>query len=180
MAEDLWATSVTEELTLDTPLSALANLPPYKRSEDKRGHDTFLGARFPKDFARWATYLQETLPGHYTIRADVIRDALSLGLQVINLRTNLTLTEWQVVEKLALLESRASATAEEYRRVQRIVKDLEVLVDNKRMQLAKDTVRDYLDTLEGLTTEHRDSLKNHLVETLRNHGLAQLCDLGVK
>lgn len=172
--EDTWTTAAAEGLTTDTPISALVDLPPYRKSEDKRGHDTFLGARFPKDFARWAAYLKEALPGHYNIQADVVRDALQLGLKVISLRTTSNPTEWQIVEKLARLEAQAFAAAEAYRRVDKIVNDLKVLTENRRVQEAKDAVRDYLDTLDGLAPEHRDSLRSHLTEELRNHGLAQL------
>jgi len=99
MGEKEWETE-EERLSPSSPIQRLIDLPVYRSSEDKKGHEVFLGAKFPKGVGRWVEELRENPNTPYKINADVVRDALYIGLQVLNLRYKLD-PSWIIEEALA-------------------------------------------------------------------------------
>ena len=91
MGSNTWQTD-SFGLSLDDPLSKLTGLKPYQQSEDKKGHDAQLGARFPKEIARRVSKIKEQ--GPYVTNSDVVRDAVYIGIQILSLRYEKD-DEWQ-------------------------------------------------------------------------------------
>jgi len=167
-----WETD-TEGLTSDTALSELIERVPYKTTEDKQGHDSFLGARFPKQFTRWVDSIRELSGSPYQNRADVVRDAIYLGLVIISLRHNLS-PNWRTMEKLAQVSGVAAEIAGEYSKIEHLIPQLQILVANKQLRQARDIVRDYVKVLNEFPSEKGESLTGKFMGEIRSHGLSQL------
>lgn len=146
-------------LTPDTPCSALFDLPPYTSSEDKLGHEVFLGAKFPKSFAIRVAKVRESSGGHYTVNADVARDAINIGLRVIEDR--LKLPGWGVERLLASQRAKIFEHARVYKAIEDTVTNLADLCASHD----EETARDDLATL--LTYINESSLKDKYRAALR-------------
>jgi len=116
-------------LSLTSPLSVLVDRKPYTTSEDKKGHDAFLGAKFPKTFYRWVTELKETPGSPYRTNADVVRDSIYLGLQILSLRSKQS-SSWKVQAAITQQEARIFQHTRIYRDVEAVVEQLEILSRN--------------------------------------------------
>lgn len=136
-------------LDANTPLSVLINKPVYKLGEDKKGHDMFLGARFPKEVGRWVQRILEKKGSPYVVRSDVTRDAIMLGLQILSLRYDLS-PEWKALEQLAEISSILEDETSVYKIEGEFASNLRKLVDNGRVTLAKELLARKVDTLNRL------------------------------
>ena len=90
-------------LEMDSKVSELVDLKPFRASEDKKGHSVTMGAKVPSWFDRGITKLVEDKATPYEVKSDVIRDATWLGLQVLKLRYNQP--EWDAKAELVKLEA---------------------------------------------------------------------------
>lgn len=130
-------------LSLTTPLSVLVDQRPYTTSEDKKGHDVFLGAKFPKRFQRWVVELREMSGSPYRTNADVVRDAIHLGLQVLSLRAKQSAV-WSVQMAIAQQEGRMFEHTRIYRDIEGVIEQLEILVRNGEEKQAIADLGDYI------------------------------------
>jgi hypothetical protein len=130
-------------LSLISPLSTLVNRRPYTSTEDKKGHEVFLGAKFPKSFQRWVTELKEAPGSDYRTNADVVRDAIHLGLQVISLRAKQSAL-WGVQAAIAQQQARIFQHTRIYREVDEIAEQLGILVKAGDDKQAKSDLVDYI------------------------------------
>ena len=168
MKNTTWDTD-TPGLSLTDTLQKLTSKPLYKRSEDKRGHGTFLGGRFPKDMARWVTRVKEA--GPYETNSDVVRDAVWLGLQVLELRYKAD-PGWQARIQLMDMANRAAWDAKLYDEEDGFVKTLDKLCSNgDEVQALKD-----LEERLALLSSDEDSAKRRrvLYKKLDEHRLGNL------
>ena len=122
---DTWSTE--PGLSLTDTLNQLTSLPPYKRSEDKRGHDAFLGGRVPKDVARLVTKIKEA--GHYETNSDAVRDAISLGIKILELRYKAD-PDWKPRIQLMDQADRVAWEARIYDEEQKFVENISKLYRN--------------------------------------------------
>ena len=82
-----WNLDSGSDLTAESSLQKLIELRPYKLSKAKEDNAP-LSIRVGRDIYRWISDIKEkSYPTPYRINSDVARDALYLGLIVLNVRT---------------------------------------------------------------------------------------------
>ncbi len=76
------------EAALDLPASLedLINSPPFHESSDAHGHSYTAGTRLPEWMRRRIRKLIEMEGVPYDLESDVLRDAVYVGLQILNMR----------------------------------------------------------------------------------------------
>lgn len=165
MAKDTWSLD-GEGLTLtpDTPCSELFDLPPYTSSEDKKGHEIFLGARFPKSFARRVAQLRESSGEHYSVGADVVRDAINIGLSVIEGR--LKQPGWGIERLLANQRAKIFEHARVYKAIEDTVNNLADLCSSHDEETARDDLASLVAYINesSLRDKYRAALQQKLSE----------------
>ena len=172
--KDSWGLGEDIGLTPDTPLSVLTGLPPYTTSEDKKGHEVFLGAKFPKIFTYWATKLKESSGGHYGVTADVVRDAIYIGFSVIDLR--LKEQGWEVERLIAGQEAKIFEKARIYKRMEVVVDNLATLLDYHDEEAAKESLNSYIASIDEEKSHLRDKYMSALRQKLLERHLGSLMD----
>jgi len=159
-------------LTRDTPCSVLFDLPPYTSSEDKHGHELFLGAKFPKSFGSRVAKLRESSGGHYSVNADVVRDAINLGLRVIEDR--LKLPGWGVERLLATQRAKIFEHARVYKAMEDTVSNLADLCDSHDEETAKEDLASLVAYINESSL--RDKYKAALQQKLSERRLSNLLE----
>lgn len=151
---DTWSTE--PGLLLTDTFQRLTSLPPYKRSEDKRGHDAFLGGRVPKDMARLVTKIKEA--GRYETNSDAVRDAISLGVRILELRYKAD-PDWQVRIQLMDQADRVAWEAKIYEEEEKFAENLGKLYRNGDEAQAIEDLEERL----ALFSSDKDSAKRRRV-----------------
>lgn len=83
-----------------TSLEELIFRPPFKETSGREGGSATLGVRIPSWLERKVIHLLEIKGSPYQIKSDVARDAVYLGLRILNMRYKPT-TDWAVESKMA-------------------------------------------------------------------------------
>lgn len=168
-----WETD-SPAFTLDDPISKLANLPPYHSSEDKKGHGVNLQAWFPKSYSRRVEVIRSFGKGIYDTQSDVIRDAISLGMHVLELRYGCD-PEWELDAQLDHVASVAAHDAYIHDRESDFVDTLDKLCANKE----EDRAVELLQLRFSLMNRRGGGVakcKEALVESLRKRRLTSLLE----
>jgi hypothetical protein len=173
MARDSWELD-DSGLTPETPLSVLMDYLPYTTSEDKKGHDVFLGAKFPKNIGHWLSEIKEDSANVYKVNSDVVRDAVHLGLLIISLRTK-KLDRWKTLS--ALMQARAALFEEAriYRECEEVAEDAATLVDHDDLDAAIQHLQTFRDGLRSYASKYERALQKALASR-RVHGLLDKVD----
>lgn len=100
-------------------LEELLKEPPFKEVSGDTGESTTAGTRIPMWLDRRVTRLKEMTGSPYDLKSDVLRDALYIGLRVLNMRYKMS-QDWDVEAKMASIVDAASTS----RRLKRQVKEL--------------------------------------------------------
>lgn len=169
-SKDSWVTD-GPGLSLSDTLDKLTAQPPFKRSEDKKGHDVPMGTRFPKDIARWVTRVKEA--GQYQTTSDTIRDAVWQGLQILSLRYEED-PEWQVYLQAMRLDNDTAWEARTYEEEEAFANNLETFCKNGNEKRALELLEDKLALIQNLKEERRKERRRVLLERLRSHRLGDL------
>ncbi len=169
-SKDSWITD-GPGLSLSDTLDKLTAQPPFKRSEDKKGHDVPMGTRFPKDIARWVTRVKEA--GQYQTTSDTIRDAVWQGLQILSLRYEED-PEWQVYLQAMRLDNDTAWEARTYEEEEAFANNLETFCKNGNEKRALELLEDKLALIQNLKEERRKERRRVLLERLRSHRLGDL------
>jgi hypothetical protein len=161
-------------LTPETPLSVLMEYLPYTTSEDKKGHDIFLGARFPKDIAHWLAEIKEDSAKVYKTNSDIVRDAVHLGLLIISLRAK-NVERWKTLS--ALMQARAALFEEAriFRECEEVADDVATLVDHNDSDAAIEHLRRFKDGLRSYSPKYGKALRQALASR-RVQGLLEKVD----
>lgn len=165
--KDTWETEATG-LSLTDPLEKLTESAPFKRSEDRKGHDGFLGARFPKDMTRWVTKIKEK--GQYQMNSDVVRDAIWLGLQILSLRYQAD-PQWQVNLQLMTMANETAWEARMYDEEEEFAHSLDKFCTNGDEGRAIEALRERLTLLSSAKQEKRQKV---LLDRLEKYRLKNL------
>lgn len=156
--------------TIDDPISNLTKLAPYKKSEDKKGHSSPLQAWFPKDMMRRVSKIKES--GPYTTNGDVARDAMWIGMMVLELRYNSD-PEWILFQQLTRLNNDALWMAAMFEEEDEFVDQLDSFCANKEEDTAVEMLVGRFNLLVGSGNQKR---KDALVDSLRKHRLSHLLE----
>lgn len=92
---DTWELEADYSITLED----LVDSPPFNETNDESGDSITMGTRVPQWLARRITKIRETPGVPYEINSDILRDAIYLGLQILQLRYKLH--DWEIEKKLA-------------------------------------------------------------------------------
>jgi len=173
MNKDTWSLdSEIGNLDADTPLSVLIGYKAYTSSQDKKGHEAFLGAKFPKEFARWRTRLRERSEIYQT-NADVVRDAIYLGLIIISLRNN-SLAQWRTLVAVTQAHAAIFEDARIFKECEELADDLVILVSNNDLETAAEHLRAFKASLDSCPPKYTEALKRALSERRLQNLLAVL------
>lgn len=88
-------------------LEELINMPPFKAASDASGGTATAGARVPMWLERKVIYLIELRGSPYMLKSDVYRDAIYIGLRVLNMRYKSD-PDWATEAKMARAIDRAN------------------------------------------------------------------------
>ena len=163
---DSWSLDGQPEITPDMPIKSLMDRSPFKLSEDRKGHDTSLGAKLPKSYDRWVAKFREMNGSPYELKSDIVRDALTLGLIILSMRYSLD-PDWQIEAKLALEKSKTQDILRIQTEVAEMSKNLESLNHNGNPDLAKKELVKYVDLIDNLSTEKKKTYFRALNKELR-------------
>lgn len=129
-------------------IQALIDRRPFNIAEDKRGHEVTLGAKFPKGLARVVDVLRYSPATPYQTNSDVIRDATSLGLDILKIRYQDGLGDTFADESAATeVASQTRELAEIQDRVRKFTSDLEMLERDGDGELAIRQLHQFLTKL---------------------------------
>lgn len=147
-------------------LEDLINAPPFKQTSDDSGESSTVSTRVPSWLMRRVTKMREIPGSPYEINSDVLRDAIWLGMQILQLRYKLH--DWEIEKKLA---SVIDATGMSHRisvQVNELCKNLEKMKtddDDERavMQLTK--------FILAIQTIRDDWHKRTIIKLLKRRGI---------
>ncbi len=89
-------------------LEELVNSQPFKEASDKQGGGDTIGVRIPSWLARKVQHLLEIRGSPYLLKSDVARDAIYIGLRVLNMRYKSD-PDWAIEAKIARVIDDANA-----------------------------------------------------------------------
>lgn len=164
-------------LSAHDPISLLVKRSPYQHSQDKQGHEAFLGARFPKTVRRWVQKIKELDKAeHYETEADVTRDAIHLGLLVLWMRVKSD-PEWKIEDKLWQNASEAAERAQIKKRETAFVESLSALCHDGHQDAAIDDLKEHAQFINDLRDHWKcDIYKKSLQDALSNSKLGFLLE----
>ena len=168
---DTWRTD-SFELEPEDPITRLTELRPFRRSEDRRGHGVFLGAWFCKDIGRDIARVKEL--GPYETNADVVRDAVYRGLQVLRLAYEKD-AGWQADMLLTKMVNDADWESKICKQEENFVSALDRLVKNGDEEYAGQLVQERVALMKRSPDSERRL--NVLNEHLKRARLESLLDV---
>jgi hypothetical protein len=115
--DDAWEPE--QQFDAAASLEELLHEPPFKEASDESGSSHTAGARVPMWLYRRIIKLREQKGSPYDIDSDVVRDAIFVGLRVLNMRYRVN-PDWDVESKMATIVDTASAA----KRLKQQVRDL--------------------------------------------------------
>lgn len=115
--DDAWEPE--QQFDVTASLEELIHEPPFKEASDDSGDSHTCGARIPMWLYRRVIKLREQSGSPYELDSDVVRDAVFVGLRVLNMRYRVN-PDWDVESKMASIIDAASAA----RRLKQQVRDL--------------------------------------------------------
>ena len=89
-------------------LEELINMPPFKAASDSSGGTATAGARLPTWLERKVIHMIELRGSPYMLKSDVYRDAIYIGLRVLNMRYKSD-PDWATEAKIARAIDKANA-----------------------------------------------------------------------
>lgn len=125
----------------------LLSRPIFKTTKDKFGHSITLSARVPEAVYRRIQVFREMRGSPYQVMSDVVRDAIFLGILVLNARFGLDLV-WRIPWDLA-------DEAQEERDIQKAVDHLADELNHVSEESRKRTIKQICDELDGRPERQR-------------------------
>jgi hypothetical protein len=114
-----------EQFNLIASLEELINEPPFTEVSGQSGDSRTVAARVPFWLHRRAKKLREIDGSPYYVDSDVYRDAIYLGLKILNMRHK-TNPDWDVESKMAQIIDSAGTAA----RAKRNIKELSLSLND--------------------------------------------------
>lgn len=150
---DTWALESDTIITLED----LVNAAPFNETSDESGEAATIGTRVPQWMLRRVVRIRE-LPGSpYEINSDVLRDAMYLGLQILQLRYKLH--DWEIEKKLASVIEATGAADRIASQVTELARNLEHLRDDEDSDHAILRLNEFILAIDSIRDEwHRRTL----------------------
>ncbi len=107
-------------------LEELINMPPFKAASDSSGGTATAGARLPTWLERKVIHMIELRGSPYMLKSDVYRDAIYIGLRVLNMRYKSD-PDWATEAKIARAIDKANAITRIKTEIQQFASPIAVL-----------------------------------------------------
>lgn len=126
--DDAWEPE--QQFDAAASLEELMHEPPFKEASDEGGNSHTCGARIPMWLYRRIIKLREQNGSPYDIDSDVVRDAIFVGLRVLNMRYRVN-PDWDVESKMATIVDTASKARQMKQQIQILSDGLDDLMQDK-------------------------------------------------
>jgi hypothetical protein len=160
--KDPWALEEDVHLTIED----LINEEPFNHTSDDTGDSVSIGTRVPSTMYRRLVEIRETPGGPYQINSDVMRDAIYLGMRILQLRYKKK--DWQIDRKLSSVIDASGAFDRINSQVSDLCKNLEKLKSAEDTEHAVAHLDDFLKEVNNLSENWR---KATFVKILKKRGI---------
>ena len=161
-------------------LEELINMPPFKEASDSKGGSITAAVRIPSWLERKAVYLTESKGTPYHIKSDVYRDAIYVGLRLLNMRYKSN-PDWAVEAKMANVIDRANLITRLKSRVDQISRPVVELWDSGDTEQAIMLLEDFVGAVVEVSDEWE---KGKTIQLLKNdrrlNNILRECPLEVR
>ena len=158
-----------------TSLEELVSSPPFKEASDASGLSHVAGTRVPSWLQRRIVYLTEMKGTPYHIQSDVIRDAIYIGLRILNMRYKSS-PDWTVEARMVKAIDKVGVVRRIRNQVKELSQGLEEMVTNRDIAQAVEGLEDFIDpVLELEDLWHRQKIVQMLMETKTTRELLDKC-----
>lgn len=148
-------------------LEELINMPPFKAASDSTGGTATAGTRIPTWLDRKVTHLIEFRGTPYHLKSDVLRDAIYIGLRVLNMRYKSD-PDWASEARMAKAIDKANLVTRIKTTVDQIAKPIEELWTGGDEEQAVIQFEEFI----AATTEISDDWhRNKQIQTIKNNRL---------
>ena len=159
---DPWALEEDIHLTLEN----LIDEEPFNTTSDDTGESVSIGTRVPSTMYRRLVEIREIPGGPYQINSDVMRDAIYLGLRILQLRYKKK--DWQIDRKLSTVIDASGAFDRINAQVSDLCKNLEKLKSAEDVEHAVIHLDDFLKEVSNLSENWR---KATFIKVLKKRGI---------
>lgn len=164
------------QFDLATTLEELINEPPFREVSGDTGDSMTAGTRIPLWLHRRVTRLKEMPGSPYDLQSDVLRDALYIGMRVLNMRYRMS-QDWDVEAKMASIVDAASTSRRLKRQVKELVDGLDDLWRDGDEEHAAESLTNYIHSAVELESSwYRRKLFSLLKEDKTIQVVAKRCD----
>lgn len=163
--DEIWD---TEEGLIDQPIRVLAEMSPYKKAEDEKGHGITLAARVTGSINRVVTQLLEQKGSPYGVKSDIVRDSVFIGLKVLCLRSKLK--DWEVEARLADITAETVEDNRVKENVATFVTELQHLSNSGEKVRATNHLNNYLEAISSISSTWREK---KYTEALNSHSVVK-------
>lgn len=165
-----------EQFDLAITMEELLNEPPFKEVSGDTGESTTAGTRIPMWLERRITRLKEMPGSPYDVKSDVLRDAIYIGLRVLNLRYKMN-PDWDVESKMASVVDAASTSRRLKRQVKELVDGLDDLYRDGDVEHAAASLEKYVfSAVELESAWYKRKLFSVLKEDKTVQAVAKSCE----
>ena len=176
--KDPWST----ESSFDTVISIdeLIDRPPFREVSGKDGGSYTAAARIPTWLERKITHLIEVKGSPYQLKSDVVRDAIYLGLRVLNMRYKSS-PEWAVEAKMANAIDKVNALSRMRTQIESFCRPVLDLWENGDEIQARQAVEDFVSALVEIEDDWMRSKSLQLMKTNKHmQSIIETCSDGIK
>lgn len=167
------------EATYDTisTLEELIALNPFTKASDGAGGSITIAARIPGWLDRKVEFLREMKISPYQLKSDVARDALYIGLKVLNMRYGSNL-DWVAETKLAKIIDSAGRLTRIHSEVTTILNSMKILWEMKDFTEAVDLMEQYVAAMLEMPEEYeRDKRKQFIRDEMLLKEVIERCNV---
>ncbi len=173
-----WETEAA--FVLPASLEDLLEAAPFHKASDIHGHSYTAGTRLPEWMRRVIKKLVETEGTPYELESDVLRDAIYIGLQVLNMRYQLS-GDWEVAVKMAKTIDQTGVAKRIKTQFEELCYGLNELYDDGDVKQASQRLSEYVMAATGIENDwHRDRLFRLIREDRFVRELATHCNEAIR
>ncbi len=169
-----------EQFDLIASLEELINEPPFTEVSGQSGDSRTVAARVPYWLHRRAKRLREIDGSPYYVDSDVYRDAIYLGLKILNMRHK-TNPDWDVESKMAQIIDSAGTAARAKRNIKELSMSLNDLWHDGDQTRAVNSLSNYIHAAVEIDSQW---YKRRVFNLIKNNDTIQVvlrqCDQSIQ
>lgn len=161
-------------------LEELVNMAPFKEASDSKGGSETIGVRIPSWLARKVMHLLEIRGSPYGLKSDVARDAMYIGLRVLNMRYKSD-PDWAIEAKLARVIDDANALSRIKQKTRQFEQSLKEFWDNGDESQAVEYMEHYVAAVVETQDDYqRTKTLQFIRESMFLRNVVDRCNIGVR